>query len=99
MAVDIAQIRKGMQVRSSDGVDLGKVAEVWLGTDPARSTDRCDEELCSRVEVHQGLLRKSVLYVPYSGIADVSGDTVTLSVDEAGAHSPGWTHKPAWIGS
>ena len=32
MAVNLAQIRKGMHVRSSDGEDLGKVAELpgWI---------------------------------------------------------------------
>jgi hypothetical protein len=80
----VGQVRKGMHVHSSDRADLGKVAEVWLGTDPASATARCDEEVCSRVEVRRGLLRKQVLYVPYSGIADVSGDTVTLGVNESG---------------
>ncbi len=97
MAVDIGQVRKGMHVRSSDGVDLGKVAEVWLGTDPTSAAARCDDEVCSRVEVHRGLLRKQVLYVPYSGIADVSGDAVTLGVDESTAHSRNWSARPKWI--
>ncbi len=97
MAVDIGQVRKGMHVHSSDGADLGKVAEVWLGTDPTSATARCDEEVCSRVEVHRGLLRKQVLYVPYSGIADVSGDTVTLGVNESGVQSKNWAVRPRWI--
>ena len=97
MAVDMGQVRKGMHVRSSDGADLGKVAEVWLGTDPTAAHARCDEEVCSRVEVHRGLLRKQVLYVPYSAIAAVSGTDVMLYVDAQTAWAKGWSRKPAWL--
>ncbi len=98
MAMDITQAQKGMQVRSSDGADVGKVAEVWLGTDPRHSGELCDEELCSRLEVHKGgLLGRSVLYVPYSAVSEVSDGTVTLNVDEATVESKNWAHKPAWI--
>ena len=99
MAIDMARIRKGMEVHTSDGAKLGKVAEVWLGTDPAPGAQWCDEEVCSRLEVHQGgLLKKTALYVPYSAIADVSGETVTLNADEAAARAKaGWLHRPGWI--
>jgi hypothetical protein len=33
--VDITHIRKGMELHAADGVKLGKITEVWLGTDPA----------------------------------------------------------------
>ncbi len=97
MAVDLGQVRKGMHVRTSDGTDLGKVAEVWLGTDPTSASARCDEEVCSRVEVRQGLLRKQVIYIPYNAIAGVSGDTITLSASETDVHKPGWVQRPRWL--
>jgi hypothetical protein len=51
--VDITQVRKGMEIHAADGIKLGKIAEVWVGTDPVDSTTQCDEETCSRLEVHQ----------------------------------------------
>ena len=58
---------------------------------------RCDDEVCSRVEVHRGLLRKQVLYVPYSAIAAVSGKDVVLYIDARTAGAKGWSRKPAWL--
>ncbi len=95
MAVDIGRVRKGMRVRSSDKADLGKVAEVWLGTDPTAANVRCDEELCSRIEVHHGLLRKQVLYIPYNAIDTVGDAGVVLTVGEKKAK--GWLAAPKWL--
>ncbi len=93
----IAQIRKGMEVHTADGQKLGKVAEIWLGTDPTASNPRCDEELCSRLEVHSGgLLKRTVLYVPYSAIANVAADHVTLTTEAATVREQAWTQKPRW---
>ena len=94
---DIARIRKGMEVQTTDGKTLGKVAAVWLGTDPSASSPRCDEDLCSRVEVHHGFVSRSVLYVPYSAIAGVAGDFVMLSVDAATVHEHDWSRMPGWV--
>ncbi len=95
----IARVRKGMEVHTADGQKLGKVAEVWLGTDPTASHPRCDEELCSRLEVHSGgVFKRSVRYVPYSAIANVS-DHVTLSVDAATVNGYDWVQRPRWMGS
>ncbi len=41
----VARVRKGMEVHTADGQKLGKVAEVWLGTDPTATHPRCDEEM------------------------------------------------------
>ncbi|MDP9409761.1 MAG: hypothetical protein M3P70_04535 [Actinomycetota bacterium] len=46
-----SRVRQGMKVRSSDGVLLGRVAEIWCGTDPKERGEECDETVCSRVEV------------------------------------------------
>src|SRR3712207_1263644 len=80
--------------RTADGQHLGKVTAVWLGTDPTAANPRCDEELCSRLEVHHGFLGHRVLYVPYSAIADVVADQVTLNVDAATVQERAWTQKP-----
>ena len=94
----VARVRKGMEVHAADGQKLGKVAEVWLGTDPTATNPRCDEELCSRLEVHHGgLFKRSVLYVPYSAIADVAADHVTLNVDAATVSERAWHQKPSWV--
>ncbi len=97
--VDIARIHKGMEVHASDGVCLGKVRELWLGTDPASTHARCDEEVCSRLEVHhrERLIKDVVMYIPYSAIVDVSGNNVVLDVDSETANSKGWSYKPHWI--
>ncbi len=52
----VAQVRTGMDVHTADGQPLGKVAQVWIGTDPTASSPRCDDERCSRIEVHRGRL-------------------------------------------
>ncbi len=54
MAVEIEKVTKGMSVLTSDGVQFGMVADVWIGSDPTVETGRCDDEVCSRLEVHRG---------------------------------------------
>ena len=98
--VAIARVRKGMEVRTSDGENLGKVAEVWAGTDPTASNPRCDEELCSRVEVHGGgLFKRSVLYIPYNAIAEVGDKHVTLNIDATTVNERAWNAPPRWVAS
>src|SRR5687767_3572079 len=48
----LAQIHEGMRVQTADGQDVGKITQIWFGTDPSGSSALCDEELCSRLEVH-----------------------------------------------
>jgi len=96
---DIARVSKGMEVQTMDGKELGKVTEVWLGMDPTASNPRCDEEVCSRVEVRRGFLGRGVLYVPYSAIAAVTGKHVTLNIDAATVNEHAWNQKPGWITS
>ena len=92
--IDITQIRTGMEVQAADGVKLGKIAEVWVGTDPRDSTTRCDEDTCSRLEVR---VRGGPMYIPYSALAGVSGKSVTLNVDAATAQAKPWQYRPPWI--
>ena len=90
----INQTRPGMEVHTADDVKLGKVAHVWYGTDPAANSPFCDEELCSRVEVHQ---RTGVLYIPSNMLERISGRWVMLRVDAATVAEHDWTRRPAWI--
>jgi hypothetical protein len=100
MAVEIGKVTKGMSVLTADGVELGLVADVWIGTDPAVETGRCDEDVCSRLEVHRGgFPRRTVLYIPMGAIEHVLVASVLLNVDEATATRMGWTHRPTWLGS
>jgi hypothetical protein len=74
-------VRPGMMVHTADGHPLGTIAQVWFGSDPSASSPRCDDERCSRIEVHKGrLLQRRVRYVPISAIADVATGQVTLKV-------------------
>ena len=91
------QVRKGMQVKTADGVKLGKIKEIWYGTDPTEQEPRCDEAVCSRLEVVHGLVRREVFYIPYNALADVAGRSVILNVDAAALDEKGWTFKPQWI--
>jgi hypothetical protein len=94
----IAQVRSGMAVQTADGQLLGKVTQVWVGTDPTASSPRCDDERCSRIEVQRGrLLKRQVRYVPISAIADVATGQVTLKVDAATVDEHNWLRKPQWI--
>ncbi len=99
MGVEIGKVAKGMSVLTADGAQLGVVADVWIGTDPAE-TERCDEEVCSRLEVHRGgFPRRTVLYIPSGVIDHVLVASVLLKVDEAAANTMGWTHRPTWLGA
>jgi hypothetical protein len=94
----IAQVRTGMAVQTADGHPLGKVAQVWVGTDPTASSPRCDDERCSRIEVRSGgVFKRTVRYVPISAIADVATDHVTLNVDAEAVDEHNWLRKPHWI--
>ena len=92
------QIREGMEVLTADGSKLGRVKNIWIGTDPVGSSILRDEELCSRLEVHHGFLDRQVVYIPYNAIADVSGTTIRLNIDAAAVNEKeDWHHKPRWI--
>ncbi len=94
----IAQVRPGMAVQSADGQPVGKVAQVWIGTDPTTSSSRCDDERCSRIEVQRGrLLTRQVRYVPISAIRTITADHMTLKVDAAAVDEHDWRRKPPWI--
>jgi hypothetical protein len=90
----LERVRPGMEVRSADGKMLGRISEVWLGSDPVSSTARCDEDVCSRLEVRR---EDAATYIPYNAIASVSGKIVTLAVDAATVSEKGWYRKPLWI--
>ena len=92
----MAQIHEGMEVKTSDGKTLGRIANVWVGTDPISSSVRCDDEVCSRLEVHLPH-RRGRRYIPYSVIAGVSGRSVNLNVDEKTVNERLWHQRPPWL--
>jgi hypothetical protein len=92
----MAHVRKGMEVKTSDGTELGTIAHVWFGVDPVSSNQPCDEEECSRLEV-QLPHRRGTRYIPYNAIATVSGRIVTLNVTEATVNNKLWHQRPAWL--
>ena len=97
-SIPFNQIRERMEMLTADGTKLGKIKNIWIGTDPVGSSILWDEEVCSRLEVHHGFLNHRVLYIPYNAIADVSGSTVQLNIDAAAAdEKEDWHHKPRWI--
>ncbi len=94
----IAQVRTGMPVQTADGQPLGKVTQVWVGTDPTASSPRCDDDTCSRLEVRRGgVFKRTVLYVPISAIAAVAVNQVTLTVDAPTVDEREWVRRPGWI--
>ena len=94
----LAQIHEGMRVHTADGQDVGKITQIWFGTDPSGSTALCDEELCSRLEVHHGWLGRTVLYIPYNAISHAAGTTVTLGVNAAEVQEKDdWHRRPRWF--
>jgi hypothetical protein len=97
MAIDnvMASIHKGMEVRTEDGVSLGKVAHVWMGIDPTGS-QQCDEEECSRLEVNLPR-RGGTCYIPYGAIADVSGKLVKLNLSAEAFNEKLWHRRPDWL--
>ncbi len=91
-----AQIREGMDVTSSDGKVLGKIAQVWIGADAQANSTPWDAAAC--LEVHPGFWgRARALYIPCPAVATVAGCQVTLNVDAAMADAMPWNVAPAWI--
>ena len=88
----LTQIERGMAVHSADGIRLGTIHAVWYGTDPRDSSGRCDEEVCSRLEIRHPNGRT---YIPYNAIASVNGAVVTLKLDAATVAEKNWAHRPA----
>ncbi len=90
----LTQIRERMQVRSADGQSLGRIQHIWYGLDPDQHNPRCDEEVCSRLEVQY---HGNTFYIPFNAIAPVDRDAVVLTVDAATVDEKGWYRKPLWI--
>lgn len=90
----IAQIHEGMDVHAADDVRVGKITQVWIGTDSARTTEQGDEELCSRLEVHH---RDGPLYIPITMVDHVSARWVMLTIPAREVHEHDWARPPLWI--
>jgi hypothetical protein len=91
------QVRRGMEVVTTDGAKLGKVSEVWFGTSVG-GAGLSDEETC--MEIHRGLISRETLYVPCRAIVQIDGQTIRLNVDESTVRdTPSWHRKPSWVSS
>jgi hypothetical protein len=55
--ITLAQVSRGMEVRSADGVTVGRVAAIWYGVDPKDPAAPPDASVCSRVEVQRATTR------------------------------------------
>ncbi len=86
----VESIRKGMQVRSSEGKRLGKLIEVYNGESQVYL------RVVSAYERWKPWGRVGGgLYVPASAIAQVHGKRVILTMDTKTAK--GCTGRPSWI--
>ena len=93
----LIRVRPGMAVRTADGHTLGKVTQIWYGSDPIPTQPYCDDEVCSRLEVQPGGFGRRPVYVPYSAVLDVTARRVILQVDAASVNQQAWHRQPAWI--
>src|SRR3712207_786531 len=59
-------------------------------SDLRQRSDCCDEEQCSRLEVHHGA---ATVYLPYNAIAVIAGKVVRHTVAAAVVHEQGWYRK------
>ena len=78
-AIDILSVQPGWEVFSSEGDDIGDVAEV--------STQY--------IRIHQGKLFKGNLYVPRTAIARVEDRGVWLNVPKAEIGKQAWDKPPS----
>ena len=90
----LTRIREGMTVRAADGQALGRIRHVWYGRDPDQHHPRCDEEVCSRLEIQY---HGTTFFIPFNAIAQSQGNEVVLTVDAATVAEKGWYRKPLWI--
>ena len=90
----LTQIKEQMLVVSADAQPLGRIQYLWYGLDPDQHTPRCDEEVCSRLQVQY---HGNTFYIPFNAIAHVRGDEVVLTVAAAMVDEKGWYRKPRWI--
>ena len=70
-----------------------------LASAPTATNPRCDEEICSRLEVTSGgFFKHRVLYVPANTLANVTADRVILSLNAATVNERDWVQRPRWMG-
>lgn len=78
-AIDILSVQPGWDVYSSEGDDIGDVAEVTT----------------QYVRIHQGSLFRGNLYVPRTAITRVEDRGVWLNVPKADIGKQSWDKPPA----
>ena len=93
------RITKGMNVYDYDGDKVGTVGEIYQPTavgSTAATTARPTGQACLKVDTGFLGLGKD-LFVPASGISDVTGDRVILTVDKDRLDEMGWDRRPDWL--
>lgn len=85
----VEQVLPGMQVRSSDSRQIGKVSEVHQ-----RDTD-IYIEVVPKASWRFWQVDRRYLFLPASAIAEVADRQVTLNMDANAARS--CTRRPPWI--
>ena len=90
----LAQLKEYILDVSADAYPLGRIQHIWCGVDPEQHSSRCDEEVCSRLQVQY---HGNTFYIPVNAIARVDWDEVVLTVDAATIEETGWYRKPRWI--
>lgn len=94
MSVDVARVRKEMDVLAFDGSAVGKVAAVYPqkglgagGLDARRPA--------AYVKVRR--LGAGYLYVPLDGISEVRDDAVVLTVPLSEIDNTSWVFRPSAV--
>ncbi|MDP9379429.1 MAG: PRC-barrel domain-containing protein [Chloroflexota bacterium] len=104
----VGQLQEGMDVLTSDGVNVGKVVQLWVGSEPAERllTSAIQERQMSYeaalankigvfLEVHPGA-GGDPMYIPWQIVDNAEGGAVHLLVTENAAEASEWRRRPAW---
>lgn len=103
----VGQIREGMNVRSSDGQNIGSVVRVWQCTDPT------EEKLSALIQNERRTYQEALqmpagtfvevrsqsgdeFYIPWQGVRDIDGECLCLEVDAPSVRESAWRNRPAW---
>ena len=106
----VSQIREGMRVITAQNEDVGVVAELWIASDPAErqlTRDIQDRQVSYQeaLQLQHGVFLEvrpgpggDTMFIPWQAVADATGDTVMLLVNEQAAEASQWRVRPAWAG-
>ena len=104
----VSQICEGMRVITAQNEDVGVVAELWIASDPAErqlTRDIQDRQVSYQeaLQLQHGVFLEvrpgpggDTMFIPWQAVADATGDTVMLLVNEQAAEASQWRVRPAW---